>query len=194
MGKGIAFCANCDAPLYQDKRVAVVGGGNSAFTSARDLMRFAQEVHLVHRRKEFTADELLVKQVLASEKVKVHAPMVVVSFLGSERLTGIRLSSTEGKEGTDLLVDGVFLEIGLTPNSAPIRGLAQMNGVGEVITGGDQSTQTPGLYAAGDVTNVQEKQISVSVGQGAVAAISAYEYLSRKGLTQSRVGRKEDWQ
>ena len=193
MGKGIAFCANCDAPLYQDKIVAVVGGGNSAFTSVRDLIRFAREVHLVHRRNEFTADDLLVKQVLGSEKVKVHAPMIVDSFLGQERLRGIRLSSTEGKEGTDLLVDGVFLEIGLTPNSAPIRGLAQMNDIGEVIAGGDQSTQTPGLYVAGDVTDVHEKQISVSVGQGAAAAISVYEYLSRKGLIQSRAGREEGW-
>ena len=194
MGKGVAFCANCDAPLYQDKRVAVVGGGNSAFTSARDLIRFAKEVHLVHRKKEFTADELLVKQVLASEKVKLHVPMTVDSFLGEERLTGIRLSSIEGKEGMDLLVDGVFLEIGLSPNSAPIRGLAQMNDIGEAIAGSDQSTQTPGLFVAGDVTNVKEKQISGSVGQGAVAAISAYEYLSKNGLTQSRVGQKEDWQ
>ena len=194
LGKGIGFCANCDAPLYQDKKVAVVGGGNSAFTSSRDLIRFASEVHLVHRRSDFSADELLVKQVLGSEKVKVHAPMTVNSFLGKERLSGIRLTSLEGKEGTDLLVDGVFLEIGLSPNSAPIRGLAEMNEIGEVVAIKDQSTSTPGLYVAGDVTDVVEKQISVSVGQGAVAAISAYEYLSRKGLTQSRAGQKEDWQ
>ena len=97
MGKGVGFCANCDAPLYQDKRVAVVGGGNSAFTSARDLIRFAKEVHLVHRKTGFTADELLVKQVLGSDKVTVHAPMTVDSFLGKDRLTGVRLSSTEGQ-------------------------------------------------------------------------------------------------
>jgi alkyl hydroperoxide reductase subunit F len=194
MGKGIGFCANCDAPLYRDKRVAVVGGGNSALTSARDLIRFAREVHLVHRKTDFTADELLVKQVLGSDKVTVHAPMTVDSFLGKERLIGVHLSSPDGKEGTDLLVEGVFLEIGLSPNSAPIRGLAEMNDIGEVVAGRDQSTLTPGLFAAGDVTDVVEKQISVSVGQGAVAAISAYEYLSGKGLTQSRAGQREDWQ
>jgi alkyl hydroperoxide reductase subunit F len=194
IGKGIGFCANCDAPLYQDKRVAVVGGGNSAFTSVRDLIRFASEVHLVHRRVDFTADEMLVKQVLSSGKVRVHSPMTVESFLGNGKLSGVKLSSVDGKEGIDLLVDGVFLEIGLSPNSAPIRGMAVMNEIGEVVANRDQSTTTPGLYVAGDVTDVAEKQISVSVGQGAVAAISAYEYLSTKGLTRSRAGQKEDWQ
>jgi glutaredoxin-like protein len=194
LGKGIGFCANCDAPLYQDKRVAIVGGGNSAFTSARDLIRFAREVHLVHRKSDFTADELLVKQVLGSDKVRVHVPMTVESFLGQDRLSGVRLSSLEGREGIDLPVEGVFLEIGLSPNSAPIRGLVEMNEIGEVMAKKDQSTTTDGLYVAGDVTDVVEKQISVSVGQGAVAAISAYEFLSRKGLTQSRPGQREDWQ
>ena len=194
IGKGIGFCANCDAPLYQDKRVAVIGGGNSALTSARDLIRFAKEVHIVHRKAGFTADEPLVKQVLGSNKVTVHAPMTVDAFLGKDRLTGVRLSSTEGKEGIDLLVDGVFLEIGLSPNSAPLRGMAEMNDIGEVVASKDQSTSTPGLFVAGDVTEVKEKQISVSVGQGAVAAIAAYEYLSGRGLTQSRAGQKEDWQ
>jgi alkyl hydroperoxide reductase subunit F len=194
IGKGIGFCANCDAPLYQDKKVAVIGGGNSAFTSARDLVRFAREVHLVHRRTDFTADELLVSQVLGSKKVKVHAPKVVESFLGTERLLGVRISSPEGKDASDLLVDGVFLEIGLSPNSSPIRGLAEMNEIGEVLANKDQSTKTPGLFVAGDVTDVDEKQISVSVGQGAVAAISAYEFLSGKGLTKSRPGQTEDWQ
>jgi NADH-dependent peroxiredoxin subunit F len=194
LGKGIGFCAICDAPLYQDKSVAVVGGANSAFSSARDLIRFAREVHLVHRRTDFTADELLVRQVIGSKKVFVHTPMMVDSFLGKEKLTGVRLTSPEGKEGMDLLVDGVFLEIGLSPNSAPIQGLVETNDDGEVIAGKDQSTRTPGLFVAGDVTDVKEKQISVSVGQGAVAAISAYEYLYKKGLTQNRLGQKEDWQ
>lgn len=194
LGKGIGFCANCDAPLYHDKRVAVVGGGNSAFTSARDLIRFASEVHLVHRSTDFTADELLRKQVLGSKKVVLHTPMTVDSFLGKEKLTGIRLSSPEGKQETDLLVEGVFLEIGLSPNSASIRGLVEMNDIGEVVAGKDQSTMTPGLFVAGDVTDIEEKQISVSVGQGAVAAIAAHEYLFKKGLIESRDGHKEDWQ
>jgi NADH-dependent peroxiredoxin subunit F len=194
IGKGIAFCADCDAPLYQDKRIAVIGGGNSAFTSARDLIRFARELHLVHRKTNFTADELLVDLVLGSDKVIVHTPMIVDSFLGNERLTGVRLSSVGGDERTDLSVEGVFLEIGLSPNSSPIRDLVDMNDIGEVVAAKDQSTKTPGLFVAGDVTEVKEKQISVSVGQGAVAAISAYEYLSAKGLTQSRAGIKEDWQ
>ena len=91
IGKGIGFCATCDAPLYQGKRVAVVGGGNSAFTAVRDLLNFASEVHLIHRQNEFKADEALVQEVARAKNVIFHTPMIVNSFLGKEKLTGVRL-------------------------------------------------------------------------------------------------------
>ena len=178
IGKNIGFCATCDAPLYRGKRVAVVGGGNSAFTAARDLLNFASEIHLIHRREGFEADETLIEEVKTSEKVKMHTSMIVNSFLGWEKLNGVRLESVDGTDRYDLVVEGVFLEIGLIPNSGPIQDLIELNDSGEIPVNRDQSTSVGGLFAAGDVTDFEEKQISIAVGQGAVAALSSYKYLT----------------
>ncbi len=186
IGKGIGFCATCDAPLYRDKRVAVVGGGNSAFTALRDLLNFASEIHLIHRRNEFKADEVLVQEARLAKNVTFHTPMVVRSFLGKDKLTGVRLESVDGKERFDLNVDGVFLEIGLAPNTGPLKGLLKLNNLGEVQVNKNQSTTVEGLFAAGDVTDVEEKQISIAVGQGALAALTAYKYLVENRLTKNK--------
>jgi alkyl hydroperoxide reductase subunit F len=194
IGKGIGFCATCDAPLYRDKRVAVVGGGNSAFTSVRDLLSFASEVHLIHRRKEFKADAALVQEVLKVKNLTVHTDTVVRSFLGKDKLTGVRLESVDGKDRFDLNVDGVFLEIGLNPNTNPLKALVELNNRGEVPVSKDQSTTIKGLFAAGDVTDVEEKQISIAVGQGALAALAAHKYLVQNHLTNSKIGPNEQWE
>jgi alkyl hydroperoxide reductase subunit F len=194
IGKSIGFCATCDAPLYTGKRVAVVGGGNSAFTSVRDLLSFASEVNLIHRRKEFKADKALVEEVLQADNVKVHIPWVVESFLGEEKLTGVSIKSTDKKEKKKIDVDGVFLEIGLTPNTSPIKDLVPLNSWGEIEIEKDQSTKVSGFFAAGDVTDVSEKQISIAVGDGAKAALAAHRYLVENKLTKSKVGVKETWQ
>ena len=193
IGKGIGFCATCDAPLYQGKKVVVVGGGNSALTSARDLLAFASEIHLVHRRKEFRADPALVKEIEKAKNVIFHTPMEVREYLGGEALTGVRLASPDGKEKLDLAADGVFLEIGLTPNSGPVKELVRLNPAGEILTGRNQDTPERGFFAAGDVTDTEEKQISVAVGQGALAALAAYKYLADNKLTKSKAGLKEAW-
>jgi alkyl hydroperoxide reductase subunit F len=194
IGHGIGFCATCDAPLYKGKRVAVVGGGNSAFTSVRDLINFASEIHLIHRKTEFRADASLIQDVKAAKNVVFHIPTEVRAFLGIDKLTGIRLESVDGKEKFDLLVDGVFLEIGLIPNSSPLKDLIQLSESAEIPVNSDQSTKINGLFAAGDVTNVEEKQISVAVGQGALAALSAYKYLIENKLISIKEKVKEAWQ
>ncbi|MCJ7631713.1 FAD-dependent oxidoreductase, partial [Candidatus Bathyarchaeota archaeon] len=194
IGKGIGFCATCDAPLYQGKRVAVIGGGNSAFTSARDLLNFASEVHVIHRRNEFKADETLIQEVTKAKNVTFHTSMIVNSFLGKDKLTGIRLESVDGKERLDLSIEGVFLEIGLTPNSGPLEGLLKLNEWGEVPVDKNQSTTMKGVFAAGDVTDVSEKQITIATAQGALAALTAHKYLVENHLTRSRIGIKETWQ
>jgi glutaredoxin-like protein len=186
IGKGIGFCATCDAPLYQGKAVAVVGGGNSAITAVRDLMNYASELHIIHRREDFTANYELIEETLASGVVKIHKPMIVKSFLGMDKLTGVRLESTDGLERFDLKVDGVFLEIGLDPNNAPLKNLLKINEAGEVPITESGSTQVEGLFAGGDVTDIGEKQIAVAVGQGATAAITAYRYLLENKLIKSK--------
>ncbi len=194
IGKGIGFCATCDAPLYKDKRLAVVGGGNSAFTAARDLLSYASEIHIVHRREEFTADSALVREVRQAKNVTFHAPMIVRSFLGENKLTGISLESADGKEKLDLGVDGVFLEVGLTPNTDPLKGFIELNEHGEVPVKRNQSTANEGFFAAGDATDVDEKQITVAVGQGAQAALTAHQYLLQHELTKKRISPKDTWQ
>ncbi len=194
IGKGIGFCATCDAPLYKGKKVAVVGGGNSAFTSARDLLGFASEIHLVHRGKEYRADAALVAEVKKAGNVSLHAPMEVREYLGGDKLNGIRLASPDGAEKLDLDVDGVFLEIGLTPNSSPLKDLVRLNPFGEITVDRTQNTSEKGLFAAGDVTDTEEKQISIAVGQGTQAALSAYKYLADNKLTKSKAGKKDAWQ
>ncbi|MDQ1279314.1 MAG: hypothetical protein QG670_574 [Thermoproteota archaeon] len=194
IGKGIGFCATCDAPLYMNRKVVVVGGGNSAFTAVRDLLNFASEVHLIHRHKEFKADEALVQEVAKARNVTFHTPMNVKAFLGKDKLTGVRLESVDGMDRLDLNVDGVFLEIGFSPNSSPLKNLVKLNDCNEVLTDRDQATSVKGLFAAGDVTDVKDKQISIAVGQGALAALSAHRYLVENKLTKTKVGLKETWQ
>lgn len=160
----------------------------------RDLLRFASEVHLIHRGDEFKADEELVREVTAAKNLKLHRNAQVRAFLGGEKLTGVRIGGPADETGVDLLVDGVFLEVGMIPNSDPLRGLVELNEWGEAPVGRDMSTSFPGLFAAGDVTDVKEKQIAIAVGQGAQAALSAYEYLYEKGLTKNKAAKREAWQ
>ncbi len=183
LGRGIAFCATCDAPLYRDKRVAVVGGGNSAFTAARDLIHYAREIHIINILPDFQADPVLQQEVKKSPLVHLHPAMHVREYLGKDRLTGIRLESTDGKTRLDLLVDGVFLEIGLVPNSEPVKNLLELNAMGEVPVSRDQATKVTGLFGAGDVTDEPEKQIITAAAAGAKAALAAHRYLTGQRMS-----------
>ncbi len=182
IGKGIAFCATCDAPLFRDKRVAVIGGGNSAFTAARDLLSYAREIHIINILEDFQADPVLIKEVKKARHVTLRPGMQVMEFIGRDSLQGVRIESNDGKERSDLAVDGVFLEIGLIPNTASLKGFLELNDQGEIPVKRDQSTSVPGFFAAGDVTDESEKQIVVAAGAGAKAALSAYNYLMDKAL------------
>jgi NADH-dependent peroxiredoxin subunit F len=182
IGKGIAFCATCDAPLFRDKAVAVVGGGNSAFTAARDLLPFAREIHMISLLTQFQADPPLISEVTGSPHVHVHKGMQVREFLGKDRLEGIRVESNDGQERFDLQVEGVFLEVGLLPNTDAVKDLVTLNQNGEIPVERDQSTSVAGFFAAGDVTDEPEKQIVVAAGAGAKAALSAYNYIVKSAL------------
>ncbi len=179
IGHGIAFCATCDAPLFQDKPVAVVGGGNSALTAVRDLRGYAREIHLIHVLDKFQADKVLIDEVHAAPNVTVHMQMEVREFLGNDVLSGVRLTSVDGKTRYDLRVDGVFLEVGLVPNTEPVSRLLALNAAGEIPVGRDQSTVVPGLFAAGDATDQRDKQIIIAAGDGAQAALSADRFLAQ---------------
>jgi thioredoxin-disulfide reductase len=181
IGRGIAWCVTCDAPLYTGKRVSVIGGGNSAFTAARDLLRYAAEINMIHILDDFQADPVLVDEIKKAEKegkVRIFMKSQVREYLGKDKLEGIRIASDEGEVVHDIAVDGVFLEIGLEPNSAAAAGLIALNENNEILVNRDQSTALPGFFAAGDVTDEADKQIVIAAGAGAKAALSADRYLS----------------
>lgn len=188
LGHGISFCATCDAPLFQGRRVLVVGGGNSAFTAARDLLPYAAQIDLVNILPDWQADAAVQEAVAGDPKVRLHPATRVTEFIGESELTGARLEPAAGGDPQQVPIDGAFLEIGLIPNSAPVASLVPLNPAGEIVVNRDQSTAVPGFFAAGDVTDEPQKQIVVAEGAGAKAGLAAYDYVmsARGGARRGR--------
>jgi len=173
-GKGVSYCATCDGPLFRGVPVAVAGGGNAGLQACRDLMEFASEVHLIDP-DGINADQAVRERVIGSDKLHLHEHYRVSSIGGEKTVTHIKISGPDNAE-TDLAVQGLFVEIGLLPNSDPV-GLAARNGNGEVIVDCYCRTDVPGLFAAGDVTTACGKQIIIAAGEGAKAAIAVGQFL-----------------
>jgi alkyl hydroperoxide reductase subunit F len=182
-GRGVSYCATCDAPLFAGKDVAVIGGGNSAFTAVADLISIAGKIYVVNYAYDWQADQVLLERAERSDKVSSFLGHQVVEIQGQDRVEGVVIQPREGGDTKELAVQGVFVEIGLFPNSEFAQGLVQLNSVGEVMVDDQGQTNVPGVFAAGDVTTVPEKQIIVAAGEGAKAALNAYKYL----LLEARV-------
>jgi len=180
VGKGIAYCATCDAPLFKGKKVIIAGGGNSAFTTALDLLKVDAETILINFISGWQGDETLQKRVKQFEKIQLLDYHEFLRIEGKDRVESVVIRDRKTGEESRINVDGVFVEIGLLPNSEPVKNLVELNKQGEVIVDCYCRTSLPGLFAAGDVTTVPHKQIIVSAGEGAKAALSAYEYLVEK--------------
>jgi NADH-dependent peroxiredoxin subunit F len=180
IGRGVSYCATCDAPLFMDSDVAVVGGGNSAITAAYELMSIARKVYLVNR-SALKADELYLEKIRDARNIERFVGYELVEVTGDDVLNSAMLRNLSDGSSVTLPVAGIFIEIGLIPNSAVVKGLVSLNKNDEIIVSCDCSTSLPGVFAAGDVTTVPEKQIIVAAGEGAKAAISAYKYLLNEG-------------
>ncbi|MCJ7638857.1 MAG: FAD-dependent oxidoreductase [Euryarchaeota archaeon] len=180
IGRGVSYCATCDAPLFMDSDVAVVGGGNSAITAAYELMSIARKVYLVNR-SALKADELYLEKIRDAPNIERFVGYELVEVTGDDVLNSAMLRNLSDGSSVTLPVAGIFIEIGLIPNSAVVKGLVSLNKNDEIIVSCDCSTSLPGVFAAGDVTTVPEKQIIVAAGEGAKAAISAYKYLLNEG-------------
>jgi alkyl hydroperoxide reductase subunit F len=176
LGKGVAYCATCDAPFYKDKVVAVVGGGNSALEAAGELERWATHVYLVVRGT-YSADDILVDRVTRLAKVESLLHYDTLEILGTQQVTGLRVRSRNDHSERTLAIDGVFVEIGLLPNTAFAMDVLALNASGEIIIDCQTHTGVPGVFAAGDVTNVRDKQVLVAAGEGVKAALQAHDYL-----------------
>jgi alkyl hydroperoxide reductase subunit F len=177
VGRGISYCATCDAPLFKDKDVAVIGGGNSGLTAVVDLMKIASKIYVVNINPMWQADPIIVEKAESAGNFFPLLSHRVIEIHGEDSVTGITVESLDSQESKELPVQGVFIEIGLLPNSEFAGELVQLNRWGEVIVDCGCRTNVPGVFGAGDVTTVPEKQISVAIGEGAKAALSAYRYL-----------------
>lgn len=176
IGKGVAYCSTCDAPLFQGLNTAVIGGGNSALEAALDLIKVAKKVYLVSIT-QLTGDPILIDKLKASDKVEVFTKYSTLSIRGNKVVSGIEIKSLDGGSVKNLEVDGVFIEIGLLPNSELIIDTMATNSSGEIIVDSKCQTGMAGVFAAGDVTDIPFKQVVVAAGEGAKAALSAYSYI-----------------
>jgi alkyl hydroperoxide reductase subunit F len=181
IGRGVAFCPHCDGPFYKGRRVAVVGGGNSGVEAAIDLAGICSHVTLVEFATELKADRVLVDNVRKLGNVEIVLGARSQEVLGDgEGVTGLRIRDRATDVERSIELDGVFVQIGLVPNSAAVKDLVETNKAGEIVVDGHGRSSVAGIYAAGDVTTVPFKQIVIAMGEGAKAALAAFEDRIRK--------------
>jgi thioredoxin reductase (NADPH) len=182
-GRGVSWCATCDGPLYHDKMVAVVGGGDSATQESLYLAKIAKQVHLVHRREELRATECLQEECFFNPKIVMHLSHGMSEILGEEgKVTGVRLvSKVDGSESV-LSVDGVFEFVGVDAQSELVAHLCELDEAGFIKVDRNGVTSCPGLYAAGDVTDYELKQVVTACARGAFAAFHAAHWLQTRTL------------
>lgn len=177
-GKGVAYCATCDAPMFQGKRVAVVGGGNAGLEAVHDLMAYASEITLFVRGDAPKGDAITLEAITASPKVKVMTHTEVREISGTKFVEGLTFENTKTGERGNMPVDGVFIEIGWIPNSGLVQGLAEIDAHGEIVVNHKtQQTSCEGIWAAGDVSDVMYKQNNISMGDAVKAVLNIQDYL-----------------
>ncbi len=178
-GRGVAYCSTCDGPLFRGKKVAVIGGGNAALDAALQLNQIAEKIYLIVIEECLGGDEIRRNQVLAADKIEVHTSTRVTAIRGERFVQAIDIEREE-KPGS-FEVSGVFIEIGSVPSTDFLPPDIELNELGEIVIDSNNRTSFPGVFAAGDATNVIEKQIIIAAGEGAKAALSAYAWLVDNG-------------
>lgn len=178
-GRGVSYCATCDGPLFGGLTVAVIGGGNSGIQAAIELSSMAKQVYVVTRGR-YAADEILLMKMQRTGNIEELVNYDTVEIKGDKMVSGIVLKDRKTQTIKEVPLQGVFVEIGLAPNSAMVEGLAELNQQKEIVVDCRCRTNVPGLLAAGDVTIAPEKQIVVAAGEGAKATLQAYAYLLAK--------------
>jgi thioredoxin reductase (NADPH) len=179
-GRGVSYCATCDAAFFRDKVVAVVGGGDAAMDEGLFVTRYATKAHMLVRRDKLRASAILQERAVANPKMEFRWSTAVEEILGEESVTALRLRDLVTGAESQLAVDGVFIFIGVTPNTAYLRGKVKMDAGGHIFVNEWMETELPGLYAAGDVRANSARQVVTAAGDGATAAIRADHYLSER--------------
>ena len=178
VGEGISFCAVCDGAFYQGKTVAVIGGGNSALQEALLLSDLAKKVYVIQNLTFFTGEEKLVNQLKTKENVEIILGATVEKLIGDSVLEGITIKTEQGEK--DIVIDGMFVAIGLLPQNEPFASLIELNDYGYAAAGEDCKTGTPGIFVAGDCRSKRIRQVATAAADGAVAALAACDYIDGK--------------
>ena len=180
LGRGVAYCATCDAPLFLGKDVAVIGGGNAALDAALQLSQIGKQIYVININAELGGDEITRDKIKAADNIGVLNNAQTLEISGEVFVNGIKIRDKTRGDERAIDVQGVFVEIGSVPSSDFARGLVEVNDSGEIKVNCRSETNIPGIFAAGDVTDVSAKQIIAAAGDGCKAAISAYDHLIRK--------------
>ncbi len=176
-GKGISYCATCDAAFFRGKDVAIVGGGDTAITDALHLTRFANKVTIVHRRRELRAVKALQEEVFANPKIMFQWDSIPSHVIGDEMVEGLEIENVKTREKKVLKVNGIFAAIGTVPNSKIVRGIVELDERGFIKTNHNRETSVPGIFAVGDVRDTPLRQVITAAGDGAIAEFSAENYI-----------------
>ncbi|MCA6218574.1 alkyl hydroperoxide reductase subunit F [Ideonella sp. B7] len=184
--KGVAYCPHCDGPLFKGKRVAVIGGGNSGVEAAIDLAGVVAHVTLVEFADQLKADAVLVNKLKSLPNVEIHTNAQTTEITGDgHKVNGLKYKDRVSGEEHTVALEGVFVQIGLVPNSEFLKGTLELSKFGEIVVDAKCHTSVPGVYGAGDVTTVPYKQIIIATGEGAKAALSAFDHLIRTPAPQA---------
>lgn len=180
LNRGVTYCAWCDGPLFKGKDVAIIGGGNSALDAALNVSKLVKQIYIVNITNELTGDPVMIDKVMDLHHVRIMNNTEIVEIEGDKLVDTLRIKSRDGGLEKDLHVSGVFIEVGSLPATDYLKGFVKLNKNGEIIIDELNSTSVPGVFAAGDITEVVEKQIITAAGEGAKAAIQASIYLAKK--------------
>ncbi|MBI4850012.1 MAG: thioredoxin-disulfide reductase [Nitrospirae bacterium] len=176
-GRGVSYCATCDGAFYKGKKIAVVGGGDSAVQEAIFLTKFAEMVYVIHRRDQLRAEKILQERAFSNLKIKFIWNSLPEKISGDDGVNALHIRNLKSCENSVLDVQGVFIYIGYNPNTGFLRGLVDLDESNYIITDKNMAASTPGIYAAGDVRSKPLKQIATAVGDGATAAMAAVKYI-----------------
>ncbi len=180
-GRGVSYCATCDGPLFKEKNVVVVGGGNAVAEEALYLTRFAKQVNIVHRRNELRASAILQERLKENKKINFVLSCVVTEIIGSNKVESIKIKDLNTSQERNIACDGVFIFIGYEPETIFLKNKLKLDEAGFIITNEEMVTSEQGVFAAGDCRKKSLYQVITACGDAATAADSAYKYISNRG-------------
>ncbi len=179
-GKGVSFCSTCDAPMFKDKEVAVIGGGNAGFDAALDLTKYAKKIYILEFLEETRGDSATKEKLEKTGRVEIYTNVAVKEIRGDKFVKSLIYENRDTGKDTETKIQGVFVVIGMMPKAGFAEGLVEFNEIGEIKVDRDNNTKTKGIFAAGDITDVKYEQIVIAASEGAKAALTVSDYLKTK--------------